>query len=175
VIVADFVERVGPTDLERAIVSLKQAAQWAAGFGVRLALEFRAAATFCTCLDTAIDLVLQCDEPNAGVNLDVFHYWAGPSKPDDLERLTPEILAHVQLCDVLGVPRELASDGDRILPGDGDIRLQPILDRLRAIGYSGYVSLELLNPTLWEANPVQVAEVGFTAVRKILGLTDQYP
>lgn len=170
-IVADFVERVQPTDLERAIVSLKQAGQWAAGFGVRLALEFRAAATFCSCLDTAIDLVLQCEEPNVGVNLDVFHYWAGPSKPEDLERLTPEILAHVQLCDVLGVPRELASDGDRILPGDGDIRLQPILDRLRAIGYSGYVSLELLNPTLWQANPVQVAEVGFTALRKALGLT----
>src|SRR5271157_758650 len=35
-VVADFVEQVTPADLERAVVSLKQAAQWAAGFDVRL-------------------------------------------------------------------------------------------------------------------------------------------
>src|SRR5438094_5183065 len=40
-VVADFVEAVDSTSLERSVVSLKQAAQWAAGFGVRLALEFR--------------------------------------------------------------------------------------------------------------------------------------
>src|SRR6516162_3251219 len=34
--VADFVERMAPTDLERAAVSLRQAADWAAGFDVRL-------------------------------------------------------------------------------------------------------------------------------------------
>src|SRR5205085_10542703 len=40
-VVADFVEAVERTALERAVVSLKQAAQWAAGFAVRLAREFR--------------------------------------------------------------------------------------------------------------------------------------
>src|SRR6266852_3704469 len=38
-IVADFVDKVDATSLERAVVSLTQAAQWAAGFDVRLALE----------------------------------------------------------------------------------------------------------------------------------------
>src|SRR5262249_52747127 len=50
-IVADFVEAVDQTSLERAVVSLKRAAQWAAGFDVRLALEFRGKATFCSSLD----------------------------------------------------------------------------------------------------------------------------
>jgi 4-hydroxyphenylpyruvate dioxygenase len=59
-----------------------------------------------------------------------------------------------------------------VLPGDGDFQLAPILDRLRAIGYDGWVSLELFNPTLWGAKPVQVAEVGFTALRKLLGLAE---
>src|SRR5688572_4645302 len=40
-VVADFGMELDQTALERSIVSLKQAAQWAAGFGVRLGLEFR--------------------------------------------------------------------------------------------------------------------------------------
>src|SRR5207248_2440581 len=158
IVVADFVEKVDGADLERAVVSLKQAAQWAGGAGVRLALEFRGRATFCASLDTALALVGQCGEPNVGVNLDVFHYYTGPSKFQDLDLLTAQNLAFVQLCDLAGVPREVAADADRNLPGDGDLRLQPIIDRLRAIGYDGWVSLELMNPTLWQTEPRQVAE-----------------
>jgi sugar phosphate isomerase/epimerase len=171
-VVADFVEKVEPVALERAVVSLRQAAQWAGAFGVRLALEFRSSSTFCASLDTALALVAQCSELNVGVNFDVFHYYTGPSKFEDLGLLTAQSLAHVQLCDLAGVPRELASDADRVLPGDGDFRLQPILDHFRALGYDGWVSLELQNPTLWQTNAVQVAEIGFTALRKVLGLTE---
>jgi 2-keto-myo-inositol isomerase len=170
-VVADFVETVTPEALGRAVVSLAQAAQWAAGFGITLALEFRARSTFCTSLDTALALVHQCGEPNVGVNLDVFHYYTGPSKFEDLALLTLDRLAFVQLSDLAGVPRELATDSDRVLPGDGDFQLQPLLQHLRTLGYQGWVSLELFNPTLWQANPVQVAEIGITALRTVLGLT----
>src|SRR5262245_52951663 len=51
-VVADFVGAVDETALQRAVVSLTQAAQWAAGFGVTLALEFRGRNTFCASLDT---------------------------------------------------------------------------------------------------------------------------
>jgi 4-hydroxyphenylpyruvate dioxygenase len=170
-VVADFVGKIEPTDLERAVVSLKQAAQWAAAFEVRLALEFRGSATFCSSLDTALSLVTAAAEPNLGVNLDVFHYYTGPSKFDDLSLLTPSNLAHVQVCDVAGVPRELAADSDRVFPGDGDFRLEPIIDQLRTVGYDGWVSLELFNPTIWQAKPTQVAELGLGAVRRLLGQT----
>jgi sugar phosphate isomerase/epimerase len=167
-VVADFVDQVDATGLERAVVSLKQAAQWAAGFDVHLALEFRGSNTFCSSLDTALALVGQCGETNVGVNLDVFHYYTGPSKFEDLDLLSPANLAFVQVCDLAGVPRELAADSDRVLPGDGDFRLGPILDRLRAIGYAGYVSLELMNPTLWQMKGTQVAEIGLMALRRLL-------
>jgi sugar phosphate isomerase/epimerase len=170
-VAADFAERVDETALGRAVVSLKQAAQWAAAFDVRLALEFHGHAPFCASLDTALALIEQCGEPNVGVNLDVFHYYTGPSKFEDFDLLTPKNLAHVQLCDVAGVPRELATDSDRILPGDGDFRLNLLVEKLKEIGYDGWVSLEVLNPTLWQSNPVQVAEIGITALRRILGLT----
>lgn len=170
---ADFAEGIDDaTTLQRAVVSLAQAAQWAQAFDVRLGLEFRGRNAFCSSLDTALALTQQCGEANVGVVLDVFHYYVGPSKLEDLDLLTAENLVHVQFCDASGVPRELATDGDRILPGDGDYRLGPIVERLRAIGYGGAVSLELMNPVLWKANPVQVVEIGITSLRKILGMTD---
>ncbi len=167
-LVADFVQAVDAAALERSIVSLKQAGQWAACFDVRLALEFHGADTFCSCLETAVMLVEQCGEPNVGVNLDLFHYYKGPSKPEDLERLTPANLAFVQLCDVAGVPRELATDADRIMPGEGEFRIQSILDTVKKIRYDGYVSLELMNPVLWQAKPTQVAELALTAMHRFV-------
>lgn len=171
-VIADFVTNVEQADLERAVASLAQAAQWAAGFGVTLGLEFRGKSSFCACLDTAIALIEAAGEPNVGVNLDIFHYYTGPSKFEDFGRLSAARLAHVQIADLAGVPRELASDADRILPGDGDFQLQPILSVLRDLGYGGWVSLELMNPTFWRANPVQVAEIAVTSLRKIMGLAN---
>ena len=66
-LVADFVEKVDQTSLERSVVSLAEAARWAQAFGVRLGLEFRGRATFCASLDTAVALVTACGEPNVGV------------------------------------------------------------------------------------------------------------
>jgi 2-keto-myo-inositol isomerase len=164
----DFVNKVDAVCLERAVGSLGEAARWAAGCGVRLALEFRGSASFCASLDTAVALVSACGEPNVGVNFDVFHYYKGPSKFEDLALLTPQNLAFVQVCDLAGTPRELAGDADRILPGEGDFRLGAIFDKLQEIGYDGWVSLELLNPTIWKAKASQVAELGLGAVQRLL-------
>ena len=168
-LVADFAQSVDEQALGRAIVSLAQAAQWAAAFDVRLGLEFRGTDAFCTNLETALLLVEQCGEPNVGVCLDAFHYYKGPSKPEDLDSLTRENLAHVQLCDVPGVPRELMTDSDRVFPGEGDFQLAPIVATLKRIGYDGGVSLEMMNPAVWRAKPSQVAELGMTALKRTLG------
>jgi 2-keto-myo-inositol isomerase len=167
-VVADFAHRPDATALQRAVVSLAQAAQWAAGFNVRLALEFRGSDAFCTSLDTALGLVAQCGEPNVGVCFDLFHYYKGPSKPEDLVGLTRQTLAHVQFSDVAGVPRELMTDADRVLPGDGDFHFGPVVERLKAIEYDGYVSLEVTNPVLWEMKLTQVAELGLVALRRVV-------
>jgi 2-keto-myo-inositol isomerase len=165
---ADFANEIDAEFLGRAVVSLKQAAQWASGFDVRLALEFRGTDAFCSCVDTALELVQQCREPNAGVCLDVFHYYKGPSKLEDLERLTAANLFHVQVCDVAGLPRELMTDADRVMPGEGDFRLEPIVRMLRTIGYEGAMSLELMNPQLWRANPKQVVELGLMSLERLM-------
>src|SRR5262249_10315917 len=119
---------------------------------------------------TALALAAGCGEPNVGVNLDVFHYYTGPSKLEDLALLTPQTLAHVQVSDLAGVPRALATDAQRVLPGAADFTLETVVGQLRAIGYDGWVSLELMNPVLWRAKPAHVAELGLHSLRRLLGL-----
>jgi 4-hydroxyphenylpyruvate dioxygenase len=172
-VVADFVDEADATSLSRAVASLKQAASCAATANIRLALEFRSSSRFCASLDTALAIIAGCGEPNLGVNFDVFHYYTGPSKFEDLALLTAANLAHVQLSDVAGVPRELATDSDRVLPGDGDFRLQPIVQRLADINYAGWISLELMNPVFWHTKATQVAELGLEAMRRLTGKIGQ--
>jgi 2-keto-myo-inositol isomerase len=169
-IVPDFAARVTAADLQRAQASLKQAAQLAAAFGVRLALEFRGDSSWCACVPTAAALTAGAAEANVGICFDAFHYYTGPSKAEDLALLTRDNLFLVQLCDLAGGLRELAGDAERILPGEGDFHLQPILDHLRRIGYAGAVTVELMNPAIWKMKPAQVAEAALTGLRRLLGL-----
>jgi sugar phosphate isomerase/epimerase len=169
IIAADFNRELDPDDYRRAAVALGEAVEAARAAGVRLALEFQKSARFCASLDTTLALIAQCPVEGLGVCLDVFHYYTGPSKFEDLAYLSRENLAWVQVCDLSGTPRELAGDGDRILPGDGDFQLGPILDHLERIGYDGYVSLEVLNPQLWQIPADRVADVGYQAICRVLG------
>jgi len=169
VIAGDIHGPLTQQDLDRVRVSLIQAADLAAPSGVRLAFEFQGRAVFANNLQTAAALVEECQRPNLGLCLDVFHYYQGPSKFEDLALLHPGNLFHVQVSDVAAVPREFASDADRILPGDGDFQLAAILNALRGQGYDGYVAVELMNPTIWQIPPLQIGEVALTALRKVLG------
>jgi sugar phosphate isomerase/epimerase len=170
VVTADFLGPFAQTDIERAQVSLKQAGQAADQRGIRLALEFQARNTFLNNLETAAAFVRSVEQPNVGICFDVFHYAVGPSKFDDLAHLTADNLFHVHVSDVADRPRELATDADRILPGDGDFPLPQLFARFREIGYGGYISLELFNPMFWTTSPQQVGEIGLTALRVALGL-----
>ncbi len=168
ILIADFVNDITPADYDHAIRSLHEAAQLARGHGVRLALEFQGRAAFCNNLSTAAALVSDCAEPNVGLCFDVFHYYIGPSKFEDLGLVTRQNLFHVQLSDLAGVPRELATDSDRVLPGDGDFQLVPILDHFHGIRYEGYVSVELMNPQIWQLPAEQVADISMQALRRLL-------
>ena len=172
VITPDFLGPFSMTDVERAQFTALEAAKAAGDRGVRLALEFQAKGTFLNNLQTAVGFVGAVGHPALGICLDVFQYYLGPSKHEDLGLLSARNLYHVHFSDLADTPREIASDADRIMPGDGDFQLQPIVQRLCNIDYDGYVSLELHNPTLWKLPARQVGEIGLTCLRMVLGLAD---
>jgi 2-keto-myo-inositol isomerase len=169
VVAGDAHGPLGPQDLGRLSMSLVEAAKRAADAGVRLALEFDARASFPNNLQSAVALVEDVGSPHLGVCLDWFHWTVGPSKPLDLWLLSRETLAHVQLSDIADVPREMATDADRILPGEGSSPADDLVRRLGEIGYAGGVSVELHNPRLWRVPPRQFGEIAITALRKLLG------
>jgi sugar phosphate isomerase/epimerase len=130
VVAGDVEGPLAQEDFERLQMSLRQAADEAGNAGIRLALEFQARAALPNNLQSAAALVADCGSPNLGICLDLFHYTTGPSKPEDLGHLSAENLFHVQLCDMAGPLRELATDADRILPGDGEFSLEPLVARV---------------------------------------------
>ncbi len=170
VVAGDISGELTQQDLDRVRVSLVDAANQAAAAGLRVALEFQGRASLANNLQTAASLVAEIGHPALGLCFDLFHYYIGPSKTEDLALLGAENLFHVQLCDLMGQPREFATDADRILPGDGDFDFGPIVARMREIGYTGYVAVELMNPQIWQIPPRSVGEVAMTALRKTLGL-----
>ncbi len=169
VVAGDAFGPLGPQDLGRLSMSLTEAAKRAADAGVRLALEFDARASFPNNLQSAVALVEDVGSPNLGVCLDWFQWTVGPSKPLDLWLLSRENLAHVQLSDIADLPREMASDADRILPGEGSSPVDDLVRRLGEISYGGAVAVELMNPQLWGVPPRQFGEIAITALRKLLG------
>jgi len=169
VVAGDAFGPLGPQDLGRLSLSLAEAAKRAADAGVRLALEFDARASFPNNLQSAVALVEDVASPHLGLCLDWFQWTVGPSKPPDLWLLSRENLAHVQLSDIADVPREMASDADRILPGEGSSPVDDLVSRLGEIGYTGAVAIELMNPQLWGVPPRQFGEIAITALRKLLG------
>jgi len=168
VVACDVASPLSQQTMERVQVSLTQVAQEAGLRGIRAALEFQAHSSFGNNLQTAAALVADVGSPHLGLCLDAFHWHVGPSKTEDLGYLTAANLFHVQLCDLADTPRELAKDGHRILPGEGDINLAPLIDRLRQIDYRGCVSIELMNPQLWQVPALQLADAAVASLRRML-------
>jgi sugar phosphate isomerase/epimerase len=175
VLTPDFSPNPDSDQIRRALQSLDEASQLAGQLNVKLALEFPKTSPFCASLDTAAALVAQVDSPHLGLCFDAFHYYTGPSKYEDLAYLTPKNLAWVQLSDLSGTPRELARDADRIFPGDGDFQLTPIIEHLARIGYDGFASLELMNPSIWEIPADRVVGMALQAVERTLGDQLRFP
>ena len=169
VVAVDIVEPLSQTLIERVPRTLQQMAEVAGPREVRIALEFQRQNTFVNNLQTAAALVGECGSPHVGICLDLFHFGVGCSQVTDLGYLTKDNLFHVQLSDVADVARELAVDGDRILPGEGDLPVTAVIEHLTAIGYDKYVAVEVMNPQLWQVPPREFAEIATTALRRVLG------
>ena len=168
VVAGDIAAPLEQSDLDRAIASMTELAQVAGAAGMQAAFEFQGSAAFANNLRTAASLVADVGSPHLGLCLDVFQMEIGPSKWADLQLLSAQNLFHVQVSDLADVPREFAADGDRILPGDGNVPIDAVIRRLDEIDYRGAISVELLNPQIWRVPARQFGEIGTTAIRRYI-------
>jgi 2-keto-myo-inositol isomerase len=136
--------------------------------GIRIAFEFLG---FGDCPINTPDIAAQTVDGIDGISLvlDSCHWHASGSQP--LSHYPVERLALVHVNDAPAKPPREIEDADRLLPGDGVIRLADLFADLEARGYSGPVSLETFNPTYWADDPLAVARRGRTAIVRVLGLS----
>jgi sugar phosphate isomerase/epimerase len=130
---------VAGTDPEwnRMAANFAAIAGLAAEHGLKVGIE---PTSFCLLsrLDQARDLLRQAGADNAGIIIDTLHMARAGETASSLAALDPRLIAYVQICDARRAtprsPAELMAEarGDRLLPGEGDLPLNDMLDALPA-------------------------------------------
>ena len=165
--------RVAGLDLETALHGIREglavAADRADRDGIRVAFEFLG---FADCpIGTPAAAAMAIDGMgDVDLVLDSCHWHA--SGGGSLDAFPVERLAMVHLNDAPAKPPREIEDADRVLPGEGVIRLRELVAALRDRGYSGPWSLETFNPLYWEEDPSVVGRRGWTALETLLGPGD---
>lgn len=96
------------------------------------------------------ELIQAIDEPNAGFQLDSFHWFCAGETKEDILSLTNEDIITVDLNDAReGFTADEQIDGKRELPmATGVVDLKAFMEALVAIGYDGPVRAEPFNQAL---------------------------
>ena len=100
IVAADFNRELAPDDYGRAAAALAEAAELAGRPASGWRWSSRSRRRSAPASTPTLALVAQSGRRDVGVCLDLFHYYTGPSKFEDLAYLTPENLAWVQVCDL---------------------------------------------------------------------------
>ena len=156
-------------DYDRAVDGLREAADIAQGYGVKVALEFIKGSTLVGSVSTAVHLMGRANHPNVGLLFDTFHYHAGISKAQDIQEIPQGQVAFVHVNDCLDIPRERLTDANRTYLGRGPIPTRALVEALAGRGYDGWLSFEMFNRAVWEEDPYQVAAKIKRNMEEVLG------
>ena len=148
-----------PSDYTRCLDNIRQTAEVARAFELKVAAEFVRSSTFLASLPTALRLHREAAHPNFGILFDCYHFWSGPSKLEDMDSIKPGEIIHAHLNDTQDLPRELLDLQTRVIPGEGVAPLAKILRKLTDAGYRGPISVELFLPKYQQADPFELAKV----------------
>lgn len=131
----------------------------AAKFDVSLAFEFIGFA-WCTVRTprAAAEIVEKANHPYVGMNVDCCHFHGGGGEISEIEKLDAKRILTFHLNDIEDIPKEAITDGHRLLPGEGIIRIDDICRAMKKIGYDGVCSIELFRPAYWELDPMDLAK-----------------
>ena len=137
--------------------SVAELADIAGPYGVRLALE-PVSFTPLRTLAQAREVLEVAGRENVGLCLDTFHLWTGGTPWAEVAALDPSLIVVAHISDVMPRRGEEWSDEDRdVLPGDGILPLRDGIEAIRATGYDGLWSVELLGAYHWEWDPLLLA------------------
>jgi 2-keto-myo-inositol isomerase len=121
-----------------------------------------------TRLSEAMAVALDSDRAGACVLADVYHLYKGGSGFTGLRLVNGAALPVIHVNDYPATPpRAEITDAFRVYPGDGVAPLKEIFQDLRAIGFRGFLSLELFNHEYWKHDAILVARTGLEKLKAV--------
>ena len=144
-------------DYKAGADNMRDVGEIAKQFGMTAMAEAVRSSTFISTLTTLLRMTREAAHPNVAPLLDVYHFWSGLNKLEDLDLIRPREIGHVHFQDVPDMPRELLDNATRFIPGDGIAPLTRILRKLANKGYAGPLSVELFLPKFQQGDPFEVA------------------
>ncbi|MBA3632689.1 MAG: sugar phosphate isomerase/epimerase [Acidobacteria bacterium] len=160
--------------IEESVKVLNELGEIAEKYSVSLAFEFLGQ-TDCSVqtLDLCSEIVEKVNRKNIGNVLDTFHFYAGNSSFEAIERMKPEKLFIFHINDAENLPKDQLTDAHRLYPGEGILPIKEIKERFDKIGYDRMVSIEIFRPEYWNEDPFEVAKKAKEATIKVLGLKSE--
>lgn len=131
-------------------------------YGVRFQMEPVAWSPI-NSLSKCLEVIDVAGEDNVAMVVDFWHLWAGSeTSPDEVARLDKSMIYNIHFCDGKRQLRDTEWD-ETILrgyyPGEGDIPVSEWVDAVKATGYDGYWSCELVSAKHWEDDVFDVASI----------------
>ena len=103
-----------------------------------------------------LKMTREAAHPNMKPLLDCYHFWAGPSKLEDLDLIRSGEIGHVHFQDTPDMPRELLDQTSRFIAGDGVAPLDADSSQARRTRATpGPLSVELFLPKFQQGDPVR--------------------
>jgi len=111
-------------------------------------------------LEQVLEVIDATERDNIGMVVDFWHLWDGGATAEQVAQLNKDIIFCVHFCDSLepwGQRGTFEQRGRDVWTGGGRIPLKEWVDAVRATGFDGCWSCELLSPKYWELDPWHTA------------------
>ncbi|WP_328920013.1 sugar phosphate isomerase/epimerase and 4-hydroxyphenylpyruvate domain-containing protein [Streptomyces sp. NBC_00208] len=156
---------------------LRQLADLASEYEIRVAYEALAWGRHVNTYDHAWRIVESADHPSLGVCLDSFHILARGSDPKGIESIPGEKIFFLQLADAPLMTMDVLqwSRHYRCFPGQGEFDLAAFVQSTVRAGYQGPLSLEVFNDIFRQADSGRTAADAMrslVALQEAAGITD---
>ncbi len=157
---------MGKVDVALAARNYRELVDLGLSFGVKPAMEYLGFVEQINTIESALEIMTLSQHPQATIIVDPFHNFRGGGSFSSLAKLRGDQIAISHFNDTPASPPRLEQhDHSRVLPGEGHLNLKEWCDRLKQIGYNGYLSLELFREDLWARDPREVAQLGLESMR----------
>lgn len=141
--------------------NVKQICDIGAKHGVAFQLEAVAWSPFRS-LKRGLALIEKVGKDNLGMVVDTWHFWAGgETQPEEVAAMDPSLIYNIHFCDGKRQAPDTVWDETKLRGyyfNEADIPLEDYANAIKASGYKGWWSVELVSSKHWEMDAMAVAK-----------------